>query len=97
MPEVKANKVAGFDQCILPGDFYITAPNPRDLSSRRLSFRCPCGCAALCGIRIRDDDTREGGAWAWDRDEDTPTVTPSININNDHWHGHLTKGVFKNE
>jgi hypothetical protein len=96
MSEVKANKVADFESCLNPGDFFITPPNPHEGGDRRLSFICPCGkCGALCGIRIRDDGQRVNGAWGWNRDEEKPTLAPSININNEHWHGYLINGIFR--
>lgn len=94
MPECKAKKVDGFDSCNNPGDFYITEPNNHDGGCRRLSFRCPCGCGDLCGIRIRDDGTNRDGSWGWNKNEELPTTTPSIDINHGHWHGYLTDGVF---
>lgn len=96
MSEVTARKVADFDHCEKPGDFYITEPNPHEGGMRRLSFLCPCGCGDLCGIRIRDDGQNVGGAWGWNKDAGKPTTTPSIAIGpNNHWHGYLTDGVFK--
>lgn len=96
--EIKAKHVADFDSCNQPGEFYITAPNAAEGGMRRLSFRCPCGCGDLCGIRIRDDGQRTEQAWAWDRNEESPTVDPSIDVksaNGSHWHGHLKAGVFR--
>lgn len=95
MPEIVGHCVADFDACKSPGDFFFTEPNAVEGGARRLSFICPCGCGDLCGIRVRDDGSSEGGAWKWDRNKDEPTCTPSINIGNGHWHGFLTKGVFK--
>ncbi len=92
---VKANRVAGFDECKQPGDFYITAPNEHEGGMRRLSFRCPCGCGDLCVIRIREDGQHDAQAWGWDKNEDCPTTTPSINISGGHWHGYLRAGVFE--
>lgn len=93
--EVKANRVADFDACKNPGDFFITSPDQNDKNRRRLSFLCPCGCGALAGVRVRDDGQEVDGAWGWNRDEDRPSTTPSILIMPDHWHGYLTDGVFK--
>jgi hypothetical protein len=96
--EVKAKRVANFAECNAPGEFYITAPNPAEGHMRRLSFRCPCGCGDLCGIRVRDDGKNAGGAWGWDKNEDSPTCTPSIDVKaavGSHWHGYLTAGVFR--
>ncbi len=93
--KVVAKKVAGFDSCNDPGDFWITPENPHESNMRRLSFRCPCGCGDLCGIRIRSDGLHDAQAWGWNRNEEKPTATPSINIGSGHWHGYLTNGVFE--
>lgn len=93
--EVAGRKVANFAACEKAGDFFLTPPTPAEGGARRLSFLCPCGCGALCGILVNDDGTQNNYAWAWDRDENAPTVTPSIAINNGHWHGYLTAGVFR--
>ena len=94
--ETKGRRVADYDACTEPGDFYFTPPNPHDGGMRRLSFRCPCGCGTLAGIRVRDDGQRTEPAWGWNRDEEKPTATPSIRIGpGEHWHGYLTDGVFK--
>lgn len=95
MKEVLARKVADFDSCNEPGECFLSLPNPAEGGMRRLSFRCPCGCGDLCGIRVRDDGAQDGKAWGWDKNEESPTATPSININNGHWHGFLTAGVFR--
>lgn len=97
MPNVKANRVADFDSCKQPGDFFLTEPSMYEKGMRRLSFLCPCGCGDLCGIRVRNDGQNIDGAWGWDRNEDAPTCTPSIDINpgSGHWHGHLKAGVFE--
>ena len=95
MSDVSAKRVADFNACVSPGDFYITEPNPHEGNTRRLSFLCPCGCGDLCGIRIRGDLKNEGGAWGWNGNFDKPTTTPSIAVNGNHWHGFLTDGVFK--
>lgn len=92
--KVKARRVANFDECEKPGDFFLTAPNLHDGGCRQLSFLCPCGCGGLCGIRVRDDGTTANYAWQWDRNEEQPTCKPSINISNGHWHGYLTAGEF---
>ena len=96
--KVKANRVADYDACKKPGDFFLTAPNHAEGGARRLSFLCPCGCGDLAGIRIRDDGQQTSAVWGWDRNEDSPTCTPSIRIGNgqggDHWHGYLTNGEF---
>ncbi len=95
-PNVQANRVANYDACRSPGDFFLTGPNPHDGGMRQLKFICPCGvCGDLCAIRIRDDGQNEGGAWGWDRNEEKPTTTPSIRINGNHWHGYLKAGVFE--
>lgn len=95
MSEIKAKLVSGFDQCNEPGEFFLTEPNEAEGGVRRLSFRCPCGCGDLCGIRVNDDGSTRNYAWAWDGNKESPTTTPSILINKDHWHGYLTAGVFK--
>lgn len=95
MSVVIANRVADYDNANNPGDYFITEPNERDGNMRMLHFLCPCGCCALCGIRIRDDGQNIEGAWGWNVDWDKPTTTPSININHGHWHGYLTDGVFR--
>lgn len=96
--KIKATRVADYDHCKEPGDFFLSPPNPAENGCRRLSFLCPCGCGDLCGIKIRDDGQRKDGAWGWDRNEEQPTTTPSILIGpgtgNGHWHGFLTKGEF---
>ena len=92
---VVGKKVADFDHCILPGDFYITAPNQHEGGARRISFRCPCGCGDLCNIRVRDDGQNIDGAWGWDKNYDRPTCTPSIAVNGNHWHGYLKDGIFE--
>lgn len=91
---VKANKVADFDHCKQPGDFFLTMPSSLEGGCRRISFLCPCGCGDLCGIKVRDDGQQINGAWAWDGNHDAPTVSPSILIKPDHWHGYLTAGEF---
>lgn len=94
--EVVAKKVADYDSCNNPGEFFITAPNPAEGGTRRLSFRCPCGCGDLAGIRINDAGNSEGYCWNWNLDEEEPTCTPSIAIGpSNHWHGYLTNGVFR--
>jgi hypothetical protein len=93
--KVRAKRVADFDACKEPGDYFLTPPNPEEGGCRRLSFLCPCGCGDLAGIKVRDDGRQEGGAWAWNRDEEQPTCTPSILIGpGQHWHGYLTRGEF---
>ena len=94
-------RVADYDHCIEPGDFYFSPPNKAEGGTRRLSFRCPCGCGDLCGVKVNDDGSTANGAWSWNKDEEKPTVRPSIAIQNcrpnsgDHWHGFLTDGVFQ--
>ena len=90
--EVTARRVADYDACEHPGDFFLTTPDAEGV--RRLSFLCPCGCCSLCGIRIKTGE-KTAAAWQWDGNEDKPTTTPSININRGHWHGYLTSGVFR--
>lgn len=95
--DIQGRHVADFDSCQNPGDFYFTPPG--ESGGRRLSFRCPCGCGDLCGIKVRTDGSQQGDAWGWNQNEERPTTTPSIRIGNaggsDHWHGYLTDGVFK--
>jgi hypothetical protein len=88
---VRANHVADFDACTIPGDFFLS---PSAKGERRLSFFCPCGCGALAGIRVRDDGLETARTWAWNRNEEKPTCTPSIRIDTNHWHGYLTNGEF---
>jgi hypothetical protein len=97
---VKANRVADFDHCKNPGDFFLT---PAADGRRRLSFMCPCGCGVIAGIVVRIDGQHDTPAWGWNLDEDLPTTTPSIDIKEidsegkhvgSHWHGYLTKGEF---
>lgn len=91
-----ARRVADYDSCKLPGDFYITPPNPHEGGMRRLTFLCPCGCGDIAGVRVRDDGLRDEQAWGWDRNEDKPTVDPSIELKSGcKWHGHLKAGVFE--
>lgn len=96
--KVTAKRVPDFDHCKESGDFFLTSPNPAEAGCRRLSFRCPCGCGDLCGIRVRDDGQQTSGVWGWNRDEEKPSATPSIRIGDgrggEHWHGHLTNGEF---
>jgi hypothetical protein len=94
MNDVIARRVANFDACESPGDFFLTESNPHDSGMRRLSFLCPCGGGHLAGVRIRADGQNDGQAWGWNKNEDKPTVTPSIAVNQ-CWHGYLTDGVFK--
>lgn len=91
---VKATHVPDFDHANDPGDYFITPPNEHEDGMRRLSFKCPCGCGMLAGIRVRNDGQHTAKGWEWNGDEDKPTVKPSIKINNGHWHGYLTDGKF---
>lgn len=95
MNEVPAHRVIDFDHCEKLGDYFLTPPNEHESGARRLSFLCPCGCGALCGIRVNDAGTTDNYCWNWDLNEDKPTCTPSISINNGHWHGFLTDGIFR--
>lgn len=92
---IKAKLVSGFGECNEPGEFFLTEPNAAEGGARRLSFRCPCGCGDLCGIRINDDGSQNNYAWAWDQNKTEPTVSPSIDIDHGHWHGYLKKGIFE--
>ena len=106
--KVTARRVADFEHTEKPGDFFIT-PSPEEGDGvRRLTFRCPCGCNTVGGIRILhapyDDDTKKKRCWGWDGNEEQPTTEPSIAIMDRrqddgsvpvHWHGYLKQGVFK--
>lgn len=92
MHPVKANKVAGFNECKNPGDYFFSPVYEEN--TRKLDFICPCGCGQLCGIKVANDGYQRTGIWGWNKDENKPTCTPSIRINQDHWHGHLKDGVF---
>jgi hypothetical protein len=92
--KVKATKVRGLSECVNPGDFFMTDPNPHEGNMRRLTFKCPCGCGDFAGIRVRADGIHDQQAWGWNKDEEKPTTTPSIMIGQNHWHGYLTDGEF---
>jgi hypothetical protein len=107
MSEVKANRVAGWDDLKRPGDFCYTEQYGNPFG--RITFYCPCGACdkfLACSIPIVKG-SKQIDAWEWDGNEDAPTLTPSIFRHVDiaahddkpahkcEWHGFLTNGVFR--
>lgn len=79
-----------FEELEKPGDGYWTGSENPDKEPGRLTFKCPCGCDLIAGIKVAGE-----GKWQWNGDFEKPTTTPSILIDRGHWHGYLTGGVFR--
>lgn len=107
MSEVKANRVAGWDELKSPGDFCFMEQHGNPFG--RIVFYCPCGTCGKhysCSIPIVKG-SKQPSAWEWDGNEDSPTITPSIFRHLDiaahgdtpahkcEWHGFLTAGIFR--
>lgn len=90
MSDVPFNRVYSYEEMKNPGDGRWTGSSDPDTVPGRLTFRCPCGCELVAGIKVRGE-----GKWEWNGDLEKPTCTPSILIDQGHWHGYLTDGVFR--
>lgn len=108
MSEVKANRVAGYDDLHNAGDFFWIESTVGEVTA--LAYVCPCG---NCGPEYRsaipvNEGPHEGRPrWKWNGNKDSPTLTPSIqrrlhiHAHGEHpeyrcdWHGYLTDGVFR--
>lgn len=108
MSEVKANRVAGWDDLKNPGDFCLLENSEGKIV--RFGFCCPCGnCGTKLLSQISIDSNTDPGRpkWTWDGNKESPTLTPSIlrrieiAAHGDHpaykcnWHGFLTNGIFR--
>src|SRR4029079_11744671 len=98
--EVKANRVASWDDLKNPGDFIFTVDKQDRICG--LVEMCPCGCGATGGISFVGETygSREKfkgrPLWDWNGDQERPTLTPSIQRTSGcKWHGYLTDGVFR--
>ena len=98
--EVKANRVATWDDLKNPGDFIFTHDKQDRICG--LVEICPCGCGAEGGISFvgptygTREESQGRPLWDWNGSQDKPTITPSIQRTGGcRWHGYLTDGVFR--
>jgi hypothetical protein len=84
-------KVADFETCKEPGDFYIIVANPKYYGpeTHMMGLRLPDG--TFNNLPMRKGPPPSGAVWGWDGNEDSPTLAPSIDCK-ERWHGHLVAG-----